>query len=420
MKDQIESAYEAAKEQYARIGVNTDNALERLDKASISLHCWQADDVCGFEKERDTLEGGGIQATGNYPGKARNIDELRGDLEKVYSLIPGNHRLSLHAIYGDFKGNAVDRNEIETGHFQSWIDWVKEINVGIDFNSTLFSHPKADDGFTLSSKDKSIRGFWIEHVKRCREISAFIGKELKNRCLHNLWIPDGSKDITVDRYKHRALLKESLDEIFEKKYPPDQMRDSVESKLFGIGSEAYVVGSHEFYLGYAITNKIMLCIDIGHFHPTESCADKISAVLLYIDELLLHITRGIRWDSDHIVTLNDPVKELMQEIVWADKLENVYLGLDFFDASVNRVGAYVTGTRAVQKALLLALLDPIKKLREYEDNKQFFERLALLEETKSKPFGAVWDYYCLKKDVPVGELYIKDVQDYEKEVTSKR
>jgi len=415
-----ETAYKIAKDQYAAIGVDTDHALEYLNKVSISLHCWQADDVGGFEKDNATLEGGGIQATGNYPGKAGNIDELRADIEKAYSLIPGKHRINLHACYGDFKGDFPGRDKIGPEHFKSWVDWAKYQEVGMDFNSTFFGHPKADDGYTLSHLDKGIREYWTEHAKKCREITAYIGKELNKRCVHNIWIPDGSKDITVNRYKHRELLKLSLDNIFTISYDPSYMRDSLESKLFGIGSEAFVTGSHEFYMGYAIKNDLMLCIDIGHFHPTESCADKISAVFQFVDELLLHVTRGLRWDSDHIVILNDPVRELMQEIVWANKLDNVCVGLDYFDASVNRVGAYVTGTRAAQKAILLALLDPVEKIREYEENGRPYEKLALLEETRSKPFGAVWDHYCNINNVPPGEKYIKKIQEYENNVLSKR
>jgi L-rhamnose isomerase len=416
----IEKAYELAKEQYAQIGVDIEKALEQLDKTSISLHCWQADDVGGYEREGATLEGGGIQATGNYPGKARSIDEHRADMEKVYSLLPGKHRFNMHAMYGDFRGNFKDRDQIEPKDFETWVDWAKKLDIKIDFNCTLFSHPKAADGFTISSKDKGIRDFWIEHVKRCREISAYIGKELGSKSVHNIWIPDGSKDLTVDRFKHRAILKDSLDEILSKDYDPNHLADALEAKLFGIGAEAYTVGSHEFYLGYTVANKMMLCLDIGHFHPTEQVSDKVSAVFQFIDELLFHVTRPIRWDSDHVVTLDDEVKALFQEIVWADKLNKVNIGLDFFDASINRIGAYIVGVRAAQKAILLALLSPVKKLREYEDNQQYFERLALLEEAKSKPFGAVWDYYCLKNNVPVAEEFIPEVQQYEKDVLSKR
>ena len=309
---------------------------------------------------------------------------------------------------------------IEPKHFEGWTDWAKSKGVGIDFNSTFFSHSKSNDGFTLASQDKSIRDFWIEHGKRCREISEFIGKTLNNRCVHNIWVPDGTKDTTLYRFKHRELLGESLDKILAHKYEPKYMRDSVEAKLFGIGSESFVAGSHEFYMGYAIKNKTMLCIDMGHFHPTESIADKISSLFQYLDEMLFHVSRGVRWDSDHVVILNDDIRELFLEVVRADKLDKVCIGLDYFDASINRVGAYVVGTRAAQKALLLALLEPLKKLREYEDKGQNFAKLALLEESKSKPFGAVWDYYCLQKNVPVGEKYIDEIMKYERDVTSKR
>lgn len=413
------NAYEAAKEQYAALGVDTDSVLKRLKQVPISLQCWQSDDVSGFENS-GSMSGSGIQATGNYPGRARNIDEVRNDMEKVYSLIPGDHRLNLHAIYGDFSEGLVERNAIDIKHFKSWVDWAKPMGIGLDFNSTLFSHPKSDSGFTLSNSDPAIREFWIEHVIRCREISALMGKELETRSIHNIWIPDGSKDLSVFRYQHRINLKESLDQIFSKEYDTSVMADAVESKLFGIGMEAFTVGSHEFYLGYATEKKIMLCLDIGHFHPTELVSDKVSAILPFVPEILLHITRPMRWDSDHVVTLTDEVRALYEEIVWADKLDKVNTGLDFFDASINRIGAYVIGTRAVQKAILLALLSPVRQLREYERNGQNFERLALMEEVKAKPFGAVWDYYCLINDVPVAEGFIPEIQKYEKEVLAKR
>jgi len=416
----IQKAYEIAVEEYNELGVDTGQALNLLDKIAISIHCWQTDDVGGCESSDASLSGGGFQATGNYPGRAKNINEIRQDLEKVYSLIPGKHRLNLHAIYGDFEGKSIDRDQIEPEHFQSWVEWARSLNIGMDFNCTLFSHPKAENGFTLSSKEKGIREFWIEHVSRCREISSFMGRELGSPCIHNIWIPDGSKDVTVDRFVHRAHLKESLDSILNKEYDKSHMKDAVESKLFGIGMEAFTVGSHEFYLGYAVKNNILLCLDIGHFHPTEQVSDKVSSIFQFTDELLLHVTRPIRWDSDHVVTLNDDVRSLMQEIVWAEKLDNVHIGLDFFDAGINRIGAYVVGTRAAQKALLLALLDPIERMRKYENNGQKFELLALMEETKAKPFGAVWDYFCLKNVVPAGEEFITVIQDYEKEVLVKR
>jgi L-rhamnose isomerase len=376
--------------------------------------------VGGCERSDAALSGGGIQTTGDYPGKAANLREIRQDLEKVYSLIPGDHRINLHAMYGDFGDQRIERDQIEPEHFRSWVDWARERNIGMDFNCTMFSHPKAESGYTLSSRDDGIRQFWIEHVRRCREIGSYIGGELDSACIHNIWIPDGSKDVSVDRFLHRSLLKESLDQILSKQYDPAMIKDAVESKLFGIGLETFTVGSHEFYLGYAVQNRLMLCLDIGHFHPTEQVSDKVSSVFQFLDELLLHVTRPVRWDSDHVVILNDEVRALMQEIVWAGKLDSVHLGLDFFDAGINRIGAYVIGTRAAQKALLLALLDPIEKMRQHEKSGQKFELLALMEEAKSKPFGAVWDYYCMKKNVPVAEAVISDIQNYESTVLNKR
>jgi L-rhamnose isomerase len=418
--EQIKKMYALAKEQYADAGIDTDKVVEQMQNIAISLHCWQTDDGGGLEYEGAELSGGGIQATGNFPGKARNITEVRQDLEKVYSLLPGNHRLNLHAIYGDFKEGFVERNQIETKHYESWVKWAKEQNIGMDFNCTLYSHPKAESGYTLSSLDKEVRDFWIEHVKRCRDIAAYFGKELGSRCVHNIWIPDGSKDVTVNRFKHRTLLKDSLDQILAEPQDPNYMADAVEAKLFGIGLEAFTVGSHEFYLGYAVDKKMMLCLDIGHFHPTEQVSDKVSAVFQYLPELLFHVTRPIRWDSDHVVTLSDEVKSLFEEIVWADKLDKVNIGLDFFDGSLNRIGAYVVGTRAAQKAILMALLNPTDEIRAYEEKQKNFEKLAKLEEAKSKPFGAIWDYFCLKNNVPVGDDYIAEIQEYEKDELSKR
>jgi L-rhamnose isomerase len=413
-------AYTAARERYAQLGVDTDKALKALEKLSISLPCWQGDDVSGFEKSTARTGGGGIQATGSYPGKARTASELRMDIEKALSLIPGQMRLNLHAIYGEFGDKFVDRDEIGPEYYEGWIEWAKKEKVKLDFNATCFAHPKAESGYTLSSKDKGIREFWIEHVKRCREISAFIGRELGSFCIHNLWIPDGSKDILVDRWTHRALLKEALDRIYAKEYIPPEMKDSVESKLFGLGSEAFVVGSHEFYMGYAFSRGIVLCLDLGHFHPTESVADKISALLQFSDEILLHFSRGVRWDSDHVVILNDEVRGIAEEIVRSGALDKVHLALDFFDASLNRVGALVIGARAVQKSFLLALLEPREKIQEFENAGNYFARLALLEEIKTLPFGAVWDYFCLKMDVPAGESWMEEIQRYDAEVTRKR
>jgi len=416
----IQKSYELARKQYAELGVDTDKVIEKMHDVVISLHCWQADDVGGFEKPGAELGGGGIQVTGNYPGKARNPSELRQDIEKVMSLLPGKQRLNLHAIYGEFGGKFVDRDQIETSHFQGWINWAKELGVGMDFNCTCFSHPRADDGFTLSSKNEENRKFWIEHIKRCRKIGAYMGQQLGSPCVHNLWIPDGSKDMPVERYALRALLKESLDEIFSVKYSRDHLKDSVESKLFGIGSEAMVVGSYDFYLAYAIRNKLLLCLDNGHYHPTEQVGDKISSCLQFLDELMLHVTRGLRWDSDHVVTFNDEILLIAQEVIRADALSKVNIGLDFFDASINRIGAYVAGTRATQLAFLFAMLEPTGKLREYEEKGRFFERLAILEILKTKPFGAVYDYYCYSSGVPVGTEYISDIEKYEKEILAGR
>ncbi len=419
-KELVLKAYEIAKEQYKLIGVDTEAALEVMRNVNISLHCWQTDDVGGFETPDAALSGGGIQATGNYPGKSTSIAEMRADLEKVLSLLPGKQRLNLHAIYGDFGGEVVDRDQIEIKHFQSWIDWCKKMDIGMDFNASCFSHPRVEDGYTLSSKNEENRKFWVEHVKRCRAISAEIGKQLGTPCVHNTWIPDGSKDTPIDRNGYRKLLKRSLDEAMEIDYPKEHMKDAVESKLFGIGVESMTVGSHDFYLGYAIKNNKLICLDNGHFHPTEQVGDKISACLQFVDEVLLHVTRPVRWDSDHVVTLNDDVQLIAQEIIRNKFLDRVNIGLDFFDASINRIGAYVTGTRAAQKAFLIAALEPTKALLEFEEAGANFERLATLEELKTMPFSAVWDYYCYQEEVPVGMNYIGKIQEYEKEILRKR
>ena len=419
MSELIKKAYEIAKEQYAAIGVDTDVAIAKMKDVNISLHCWQTDDVGGFETADGELSGG-IQATGNYPGKATTIEQMRTDLEKVLALLPGKQRLNLHAIYGDFQGEKVDRDEIEVKHFQSWIDWCKAQGIGMDFNATCFSHDRAADGFTLSSKNEENRKFWVEHVKRCRAISAEAGKQLGSPCVHNTWIPDGSKDTPIDRNGYRANLKKSLDEAMATEYPKEYMKDAVESKLFGIGVESMTVGSHDFYLGYAIKNDKLICLDNGHFHPTEQVGDKISAVLQFVDEILLHVTRPVRWDSDHVVTLNEDVQLIASEIMRNDFLDRVNIGLDFFDASINRIGAYVTGTRAAQKAFLIAALEPTKSLVAIEEAGKHFERLAMLEELKTMPFSAVWDYYCLQEGVPTGMDYIGEIQQYEKDVLLKR
>ncbi|HEY5499255.1 MAG TPA: L-rhamnose isomerase [Bacteroidales bacterium] len=415
-KESVLKSYEIAKERYAEIGVDIDAALSKLQKLAISLHCWQADDVTGFENVAN-MGGGGIQATGNYPGKARNIGELRADIEKVTSLVGGKHRLNLHEIYGDFGSKMIDRDQVTPEHFKSWMEWAKEKDLKLDFNSTSFGHSKSGD-LTLANPDKSIRDFWIEHTKRCRAISEEMGKFQNDPCLMNLWIHDGMKDLTVNRLKYRSLLKDSLDEIFATEY--SNMRDSLESKLFGIALESYTVGSHDFYLGYGAKKQKMVTLDMGHFHLSENVADKISSMLLFLPELMIHVSRPIRWDSDHVVILNDELNELAKEIVRADALGRVNIALDYFDASINRIGAYVIGIKATQKAFLQALLEPIAQLREYEAKGQYFERLALLEESKCLPWNAVWDYFCLTNDVAVGENYIKEIQQYEKEVTSKR
>ena len=414
--EQILRAYEVAKARYADLGIDTEAALAALQKVSLSLHCWQADDVTGFENRGGDLTGG-IQATGNYPGKARNIEELRADILKAKSFIPGEHRLNLHEIYGEFGGGFIDRDQVEPKHFQGWIDWAKTNGMKLDFNSTPFSHPKSGN-LTLSNPDAEIRSFGIEHTKRCRAIAEEMGKAQGDPCILNVWVHDGSKDITVNRMKYRELLKESLDEIFAKKY--DHMKDCIESKVFGIGLESYTVGSNDFYIGYGASRGKIVTLDTGHFHPTESVADKLSSLLLFTPEVMLHISRPVRWDSDHVTIMNDETMDLMKEIVRCDALDRVHIGLDYFDASINRIGAYVIGSRATQKCMMQALLEPLAKLREYEANGQGFERLALLEESKSMPWNAVWDMFCLRNDVPVGEDFIAEVQKYEREVTSKR
>jgi L-rhamnose isomerase len=419
-KASIEKSYLLAKEQYAEVGVDTDKVIAEMKNLSISLHCWQTDDVGGFEKAGAELGGGGIAVTGNFPGKAKTIEQMRKDLDKVLSLLPGSQRLNLHAIYGEFGGKLVDRDKIETKHFQGWINWAKERKMGLDFNCTCFSHPYADDGFTLASKNEKYRKFWVEHTKRCRKIAADMGKQLGTPAAHNIWIPDGSKDTPVDRFTLRKLLKKSLDEIFAVEYPKKHLKDSIESKLFGIGSESMVVGSHDFYLGYAIKNNKMITLDNGHFHPTEQVGDKISSILLYVDEILLHLTRGVRWDSDHVLTVNDELMLIAQEIVRAKALNRINVGLDFFDASLNRIGAYVIGTRSAQIAFMYAMLEPHKTIVAFENEGKNFERLAYLELMKGKPFGAVYDYYCLQNNVPTGIELINEIQKYEKSVLMKR
>lgn len=416
MKEQlINKAYEIAKERYAVLGIDTDKAMDALQNISLSMHCWQADDVTGFESGGALT--GGIQATGNYPGKARNMEEVRMDILKAMSFIPGRHRLSLHEIYGDFGGQFVDRDQVEPSHFESWMQWAAENGIKLDFNSTSFSHPKSGN-LSLANPDKAIRDFWVEHTVRCRAIAEEMGRRQNDPCIMNLWIHDGSKDITVNRMMYRELLKDSLDRIFATEYK--NMKDSIESKVFGIGLESYTVGSNDFYIGYGVQHQKLVTLDTGHFHPTESVADKLSSLLLFVPEVLLHVSRPVRWDSDHVTIMNDDTLDLCKEIVRCGALGRVHIGLDYFDASINRIGAYVIGSRATQKCLLQALLEPLHTLRSYEAEDKGFERLALLEECKSLPWNAVWDMFCLRNGVPVGEEFIAGVDEYEAEVTSKR
>lgn len=414
----IEKAFALAKERYAELGVDVDAAIERVNKIQISLHCWQGDDVAGFESAGELT--GGILSTGNYPGKARTPDELRSDAEKAFSLIPGTQRFNLHAIYLENNGKKVDRNEIGPENFQGWVDWAKAQKIGLDFNPTFFSHPKAAAGLTLSHPCKEIRDFWIEHDKCCRKIANYFGEQLGSPCVVNHWTPDGMKDTPVDRLSPRKRLAESYDEIFSVKYPKENIRDGIESKLFGIGVESYTVGSHEFCMGYAVKNNLLLTLDAGHFHPTECISDKISSASMFVDEILLHVSRGVRWDSDHVVTWNDQMRAIAEELIRNNLIERTYFALDFFDGTINRVAAWTIGTRNAIKALLCAALEPIDALRELELNMNYTKRLALLEELKSAPFGPVWDYFCEKNGVPVGEKWIAECEAYEKNVLSKR
>ena len=412
---QIEQNYLVAKERYAALGVDTDKALETLDKTPVSLHCWQADDVVGFE--RNEAASGGIQTTGNYPGRARNIEEVRHDINEVTSLVGGTFRLNLHETYGDFGKTFVDRDEVGPEHFKSWMEWGKENGLKLDFNSTSFSHPKS--GYlTLSNPDKAIRDFWIEHTKRCRRIADAMGKYQDDPCIMNIWIHDGSKDYTVERYRYREILKESLDDILSEQLP--HMKSCLEAKLFGIGLEAYTVGSHDFYAGYCSKNNVIYTLDTGHYEPTENVSDAVSSLLLFVPELMLHVSRPMHWDSDHVTLYDDNTRNLFAELVRSGQLHRAHIGLDYFDASINRIGAYVIGIRATQKSLLHGLLEPLNTLRKYEDEGKWFERLALLEEEKSLPEGAVYDYYNLTHNLPVGEEFIQSVSEYEKNVLSKR
>jgi L-rhamnose isomerase len=419
MTENTERAYDLAQQRYAEFDVDTEAAIQKLATIPISLHCWQGDDVGGFEKASAEL-GGGLAVTGNYPGKARTADELRGDLDEALSLIPGTHKLNLHACYAELGGRHVERTNYTIEHFQGWIDWCKARGLGFDFNPTYFAHPLAADGFTLSHRDESVRGYWIEHGKACRRIAADAARQLGKTAVTNFWIPDGYKDLPADRKAPRERLAAALDEIFAGQIDPKLNLDAVESKLFGIGSESYVVGSHEFYLGYAVKRQKLYCLDAGHFHPTESLADKISSVLQFVPGLLLHVSRGVRWDSDHVVLLDDPTRAIMEEVVRSGFLDRTFIGLDFFDASINRIAAWVIGARSAIKALLLALLEPAAKLRALESAGDFTARLALLEELKSLPFGAVWDEHCRRGNVPVGAAWLDEVRGYERQVLSQR
>ncbi|HXP63819.1 MAG TPA: L-rhamnose isomerase [Dongiaceae bacterium] len=415
----IQRSYELARERYADLGVDTGRALDQLGAIAISIHCWQGDDVGGFENAGQEL-GGGLAVTGNYPGKARTAQELRSDFEKALSLIPGSHRFNLHACYAEMQGAKVERDGLSADQFKNWIAWAKSIHIGLDFNQTYFAHPKVAGGFTLSSADPAIRKFWVEHGIRCREIGAAIGMALGKTCVTNLWIPDGMKDTPADRRGPRERLTESLDAIFKKKIDKRYNLDSVEPKLFGIGAESYTPGSHDFYLGYAVSRQTLLTLDAGHYHPTEGIADKLSSVLGFLPEIGLHVSRGVRWDSDHVVTLTDELEAIAQEIVWGGFLHRVHIGLDYFDASINRVAAWVIGARNMAKALLLALLAPIDKLKTLELQGDYTSRLALMEEAKVLPFGAVWDYYCQKRGAPAGLAWLAEVKSYEQTVLAKR
>ena len=418
-QDSLNRVYDHARERYAEHGVDADAALAALGKVAISLHCWQGDDVGGFEQFGMEL-GGGLAATGNYPGKARTPEELRADAEKAFALIPGRHRFNLHAFYGDFGGKRVDRDAVDAQHFAQWIDWARRLQIGLDFNPTYFSHPLAADNITLSHADPGIREFWIAHGLACRRIGAAIGKALETTCVTNFWIPDGMKDTPIDRVGPRERLLASLDAIFDESIDPAYNRDAVEGKLFGIGCESFTVGSHEFYYGYAVTRGKLLTLDSGHYHPTETITDKISSVLMYLPELLLHVSRGVRWDSDHVVLLNDDLEAIAQELVRGHFLDRVHIGLDYFDASINRVAAWTIGTRNMLKALLKALLEPTDVLRQLESTGDYTSRLALLEEIKTLPFGAIWDRHCEISNVPVGSAWLREIKSYEERVLSAR
>jgi L-rhamnose isomerase len=412
----IHQAYEIAKERYAELGIDTEKVLEQLQNFHLSMHCWQADDVKGFEVQAGALDGG-IAVTGNFPGAARNIEELRADIIKAKSLIPGSHRLNLHEIYGDFQGKVVDRDEVTVDHFKSWIEWGKENNTPLDFNSTSFSHPKSGS-LSLSNPDEGIRRFWVEHSKRCREIADAMGKAQNDPCIMNTWVHDGCKDVSVNHFLYRETLRKSLDEIFAEK--KEWMKDCIEGKIFGMGLESFTVGSQDFYTAYAAKNNMMMTIDTGHYHPTESPADKVSALLQFIPELMLHVSRPVRWDSDHVTIMDDTTAELFAEIVRADALERVHYGLDFFDGSINRIGAYVIGSRSAQKCMTKALLEPRELICKHELAGETFEVLQLIEEGKTMPWNSVYDEFCLRNNVPVGNDIIGAIKEYERDILSKR
>ncbi len=420
MGESIDKSYEIAKEKYASYGVDTDKVINKLKNIPFAVHGWQADDFGGFERPEAELAGGGLLSTGNFPGAARNLNEYRQDIEKVFSLIPGKKRFNFHTINGDFGGKFYDRDKILPEHFESWVEWARKNRVGLDINSTFISHKLAEDGYTLSHANKKIRDFWIEHGKRTREIGNYIGCELNNTCIHNIWVPDGSKDISVSKFKHRKILEEALDEMFEEQYPEKNLLDGLESKLFGVALESYTVGSHEFYLSYCIKNNKLITFDTGHFHAEEYVSDKISAVVNFVPGIIFHLSRGVRWDSDHITLFSDEMVSIMQEIVRAGVLDKTYIGTEFFDASVNRIGAYATGLRSAQKSLLFALLEPYGVLSEYEDKKQLFARLGMMENLKSMPHGDVWNQYCSLEGVPADDEWIDEVFKYEKDVILKR
>lgn len=416
--NEIVKAYELAKERYAKIGVDTDKVLEELEKVKLSIHCWQGDDINGFLFPDQELTGG-ISVSGNYPGKARTPQELKQDLSKALSLIPGKHKVQLHAIYAD-TDEKVDLDELEPKHFQSWVDWAKEEGVGLDFNGTFFSHPKSASGFTLSSPDQEIRDFWVEHGKRSRKIAEYFGKELGQQSVNNFWVPDGYKDNPIDKASPRLRLMESLDEIMEEQIDEKYTIEALEGKLFGTGVESFTVGSNEFYMGYALTRGKLWTVDAGHFHPTEDSSDKFSAFLPFGKGLMLHVSRPVRWDSDHVVILDEALTRITRSLVRDNQLEKVNIGLDFFDATINRIAAWVIGSRNTIKGILLGMLAPIEELKAAELAGDYTKRLAVTEALKTYPAGAVWDYYCMKQNVPVEEKWLEDVQQYEKDVLLKR